>query len=120
MGVGVSSEALWISIVRGLLWLAAWLVSVLLVYWLYIAPIYRPDWTSTGGSLVFAFLAVLSAVGFYNNVFEALTYGRDRDRMAVAPARTADARSAAHVRRPSAVPGFVPTSFGYSARDISP
>ena len=75
MRAGGSSEALWISIVRGLLWLAAWLVSVLLVYWLYITPIYRPDWTSTGGSLLFAFLAVLSAVGFYSNVVEALTYG---------------------------------------------
>ena len=86
---GYSSDALWILIVRGLLWLATWLVSVLLVYWLYITPIYRLDWTSTGGSLLFAFLAVLSVVGIYNNVVEAIIRVRARGRLAVVPERTA-------------------------------
>jgi hypothetical protein len=157
---GYSSDPLWILIVRGLLWLAAWLVSGLLVYWLYITPIYRLDWTSTGGSLLFAFLAVLSAVGIYNNVVEAIIRVRAQGRLAVVPERTAvgdtdsspcqddpsqddqlsvqvadetarpnAAGGVTHVGWPSDVAGFVaadplfpelvPTTSGYSARDIS-
>jgi len=142
---GDSSDALWILIVRGLLWLATWLVSVLLVYWLYITPIYRLDWTSTGGSLLFAFLAVLSAVGIYNNVVAAIIRVRARGRLAVVPERTelgdTDVQAADETARPNAAggvthvgwpsdtarfvaadrlfPELVPTTSGYSARDFS-
>ena len=157
---GDSSDALWIPIVRGSLWLATWLVSVLLVYWLYITPIYRLDWTSTGGSLLFAFLAVLSAVGIYNNVVEVIIRVRAQGRLAVVPERTAigntdsspcqddpsqddplSVQAADETARPNAAggvthvgwpsdtarfvaadrlfPELVPTTSGYSARDIS-
>ena len=52
------SRLIWIlAIIKAGLWLAAGLVSALLVYWLHFKPVYEEDWTATIGSVVCAGLA---------------------------------------------------------------
>ena len=61
------------AMIKAGLWLAAGLVSALLVYWLHFKPVYEEDWTAAIGSLVCAGLAVCAAVGCLNNLGEALS-----------------------------------------------
>jgi len=56
------------SMIKVGLWLAAGLVSALLVYWLHFKPVYEEDWTSTAGSVVCAGLALYAAVSCLNNL----------------------------------------------------
>jgi hypothetical protein len=64
-----SSRLMWaFSMIKAGLWLAAGLVSALLVYWLHFKPVYEEDWTSTAGSVVCAGLALYAAVSCLNNL----------------------------------------------------
>ena len=47
------------SMIKAGLWLAAGLVSALLVYWLHFKPVYEEHWTSAAGSVVCAGLVDL-------------------------------------------------------------
>jgi hypothetical protein len=65
------SRLVWIlAIIKAGLWLAAGLVSALLVYWLHFKPVYEEDWTATIGSVVCACLALCAAIGCLNNLGE--------------------------------------------------
>jgi hypothetical protein len=63
------SRLMWaFSMIKAGLWLAAGLVSALLVYWLHFKPVYEEDWTSAAGSVVCAGLALCAAIGCLNNL----------------------------------------------------
>jgi 4-amino-4-deoxy-L-arabinose transferase-like glycosyltransferase len=56
------------SMIKAGLWLAAGLVSALLVYWLHFKPVYDEDWTSAAGSVVCAGLSIWAVIGCLNNL----------------------------------------------------
>ena len=69
-----SSRLMWtFSMIKAGLWLAAGLVSALLVYWLHFKPVYEEDWTSTAGSVVCAGLSVCAVIGCLNNLSAAFS-----------------------------------------------
>jgi hypothetical protein len=68
------SRLTWVvAMIKACLWLAAGLVSALLVYWLHFRPVYEEDWTATIGSVVCAGLALYAAIGCINNLSEAVS-----------------------------------------------
>ena len=60
---------------EALLWLAACGALALLVFWLYISPIYENLWSSTLGAIVSGMLCVYAAVGCLSSV--AAVFSRD-------------------------------------------
>lgn len=63
------SRLMWaFSMIKAGLWLAAGLVSALLVYWLHFKPVYDEDWTSAAGSVVCAGLSIWAVIGCLNNL----------------------------------------------------
>ena len=62
-----------VAIIKAGLWLAAGLVSALLVYWLHFRPVYEEDWTATIGSVVCAGLTIYAVIGCINNLNEAVS-----------------------------------------------
>jgi len=64
-----SSRLMWaFSMIKAGLWLAAGLVSALLVYWLHFKPVYEEDWTSAAGSVFCAGLSICAVIGCFNNL----------------------------------------------------
>jgi hypothetical protein len=64
-----SSRLMWaFSMIKAGLWLAAGLVSALLVYWLHFKPVYEEDWTSSAGSVFCAGLSICAVIGCLNNL----------------------------------------------------
>jgi len=53
-----------LRLAQGLLWLVALAGSALLVYWLYLDPIYDRNWSAAFGALLFAVLAVYAGIGW--------------------------------------------------------
>jgi len=56
-----SRAVLCASLIQAFLWLAASLVSAILVYWLYLTPTYGRDWTASYGGVLFAALSLYGA-----------------------------------------------------------
>ena len=68
------SRLIWVvTVIKAGLWLAAGLVSALLVYWLHFRPVYEEDWTATIGSVFCAGLVLYAAIGCINNLSEAVS-----------------------------------------------
>ena len=65
--------------IRSLLWLAASLVSALLVYWLHFKPAYGEHWTAGAGTVLFLVLSVYAAISCLNSVVEAVALIHKRD-----------------------------------------
>ena len=68
------SRLIWVvTVIKAGLWLAAGLVSALLVYWLHFRPVYEEDWTATIGSVFCAGLVLYAAIGCINNLSQAVS-----------------------------------------------
>jgi hypothetical protein len=50
-------------LVQALLWLAAAVASALLVYWLYVDPVYGMPWSAVTGAALFALVGIYAAAG---------------------------------------------------------
>ncbi len=62
----------------GLLWLAASAASAVLVYWLYVDPVYGRPWSSDVGALLFAALSVYAAAAWLFSLTDARGPSLDR------------------------------------------
>jgi hypothetical protein len=68
-----SRAVLCASLIQAFLWLAASVVSALLVYWLYLTPTYGWDWTASYGGVVFAAVSLYGAASCLARLVGALT-----------------------------------------------
>jgi hypothetical protein len=55
---------------QAVLWLAAAAASALLVYWLYIDPVYGMPWSAETGAVLFTLVGVYAAAGCVSSLFE--------------------------------------------------
>ena len=64
-----------LRLTQGLLWLAVSAGSAVLIFWLYVDPVYGRPWSSEFGALLFAVLSFYAGVGWLTSLIDVERHG---------------------------------------------